>query len=614
MQQLFRNKRIVVMGLGVNGGGLLSAQFCLAHGAEVLVTDLNSEEKLTDSVSALRDFAGGLVSIPPHHSEHSGKDGAGIHADASARLHFRLGSHELEDFRQAHLVIKNPGVPDHSPYLQAAQNWTTDLALFLEFYPKVPVLAVTGTKGKSSISHALHYILQQYDPTGAGIMLGGNIGRSPLAYALEEILGQNTGERKFDLDGGSPLVLEMSSWQLGDLCKVEKDRGRVFFRPHLACLSNIMNDHQDRYRHFRDYVADKFYIFHNMSRDNQGDNQERNQGELLLGTPGATSMYLGSQCWGDFAARDFAANSGSASDNLHYFATQAMLPKGLKGLYWRPATDHSLTCCVKDAETKEQVFLNSKNFPVLGRHSFQNYCIASYMAYRFLRKQGLCRQLDDFCRRNGELMRDFGGVPFRMELRGSRNVNSRSTLYYVNDTTATMPDAAASGISACLTGDNAENSHCLLIAGGTDKELDPGNLLATLHRYQQDRQRVSLFLLQGSGTKTLIQHLRRLGLPYSGAEDDRGFPSLSAAFEAAEQKARALASTPITDPVIGPVTNLGPQPEIHNFYLLLSPGYASFGMFRNEFDRGRQFNQLVEEALARECREGHDAPHHHGIH
>ncbi|MEM9424941.1 MAG: hypothetical protein AAF975_09175, partial [Spirochaetota bacterium] len=167
-----RGKRIVIMGLGLNGGGLLSAQFCLACGAEVLVTDLNPAAKLADSLAVLEDFA---CRVLPARGDHS----------ASARLKFRLGSHELQDFQRADWIVKNPGVPGDSPYLLAAKSWTTDLALFLEWYPQVPILAVTGTKGKSSISYALHYILQQYWPQA---MLAGNIGCSPLSYALSLIL------------------------------------------------------------------------------------------------------------------------------------------------------------------------------------------------------------------------------------------------------------------------------------------------------------------------------------------------------------------------------------------------------------------------------------------
>ncbi len=607
MQQLFFGRRILIMGLGLNGGGLLSAQFCLAQGAEVLVTDLNGEEQLADSVASLRRFAVRTLSQRGD-------------IKAPGRLQFRLGCHERGDFRWADLVLKNPGVPVSSPYLREARSWTTDLALFLELYPQVPVLAVTGSKGKSSISYALHYILQQYSlperakkqtESQSAAMLGGNIGRSPLSYALESMLQAPPAQSEAqeptdsvvhsdapDLSGAVPLVLELSSWQLGDLREVEQRCGRALLRPRLACLSNILHDHQNRYQHFCDYVADKFYIFENMRQEPAG-------GELLLGSPAEHSGYTGPQFWGDFAARHFALGNDNAAARLHYFAPQGPLPKGFRGIYWRPAARSNVAGSLNSASLdcylwaesgterelwEERLFLSDKDFAVPGQHSFQNYCIASYLAYRFLWQEGCGERPEphsevaestefyaEFCERNRELTRRFRGVPFRMEQRGSLAWGGGSKLHFINDTTATIPDAAASGIAACLevsesgASDEPRHRHCLLIAGGSDKELDPAALLAALYREQG---RLSLFLLTGTGTEQLKRRLAAAG-------DYPEFSSLRDAFEAALQTARALSAAK----------------EPCDYYLLLSPGYASFGMFDNEFDRGRQFNQLVAEQL-----------------
>ncbi len=577
-RQLLLNQRVVIMGLGLNGGGLSSAKFALACGAEVLVTDLNSEEKLASSLKALRDFAQ-ITLANAFNDKHAQK-----------RLSYCLGSHELKDFQQADLVIKNPGVSSHSPYLQAAQSWTTDLALFLELYPQFPVLAITGTKGKSSISYALHYILQKYLPKA---MLAGNIGCSPLSYALSAALPCKQNQAKIPEFDSSPLILELSSWQLADLRTVEQNRGQIFFRPRQACLSNILNDHQNCYTSFYHYVMDKFYIFENMAR--------LETGELLLGTPTDT-MYLGPQFWGDFATRAFYANHHRlhkdfkhfCQHHLHYFCLNNVLPKGMQGLYWLPNGN----AYIRESQAnraQEQLFLKKDNFTILGQYSFQNYSIASYMAYRFLQKQNI--DLTSFCQEqdNGQLSRKFSGVPFRMEQRGKMQFGNNRTLYFINDTTATMPDATVSGLEACLQNPTLEKNfrileetflhnlrqvsqskHCLLVAGGTDKDLDPSKLLNALCIY---RGHYTLFLLQGSGSQTLIQYLQNANLPYFGcaSDGDLGFASLRLAFEAAFQTAI--------------------KQSYSQQYLLFSPGYASFEMFQNEFDRGQQFNALVAEYL-----------------
>ncbi|MEM9424667.1 MAG: hypothetical protein AAF975_07770, partial [Spirochaetota bacterium] len=349
--------------------------------------------------------------------------------------------------------------------------------------------------------------------------------------------------------GESPLVLELSSWQLADLRAIEASRGQVFFRPVQACLSNILKDHQNRYAHFYDYVADKFYIFEHIARSGGG--------ELLLESP-PENMFLGSHFWSDFAVR---ALHSQGPRSIRYFSSEMALPKEVKGLYWLPEGAY-----IRDGSGSEQLFLLRQSFPVLGRHSFRNYALASYMAYRFLRKLDKC-DLVSFSRRNQRLMTAFCGVPFRMELRGRLRFSESSTLSFINDTTATMPDATAEGVEACME----SGGFCLLIAGGTDKDLEPAKLLTILQHYQG---RYAIFLLAGNGTQRLLRFFESSGLPYVGV-----FTSLSSAFQQAVRQAAAQTA------------------EYNQQYLLLSPGYASFGMFHNEFDRGRQFNALVEDYL-----------------
>ena len=86
--------RVTIMGLGLHGGGLASAKFFAKAGARVTVTDLRDEKILAPSIQAL-----------------DGHD-----------VRFVLGKHELEDFRSADLVIKNPAVRGPSPYLAAARH------------------------------------------------------------------------------------------------------------------------------------------------------------------------------------------------------------------------------------------------------------------------------------------------------------------------------------------------------------------------------------------------------------------------------------------------------------------------------------------------------------
>jgi UDP-N-acetylmuramoylalanine--D-glutamate ligase len=166
--------RVTVMGLGVHGGGLASALFFARHGAVVTVTDLRAREILREPIERLREFP----------------------------IRYVLEKHEEADFAGADLVIKNPAVAPSSPYLQVARRAgvavETDLSVFLSL-ARNPILAVTGSKGKSTTASAIAFGLARVFPESK---LGGNITVSPLAF-LDELAPD------------APVVLELSSCSLG---------------------------------------------------------------------------------------------------------------------------------------------------------------------------------------------------------------------------------------------------------------------------------------------------------------------------------------------------------------------------------------------------------------
>ena len=206
-----RSKKFLIMGLGLHGGGLAVSRFLLKHGANLVITDLKSEFELASSIKSLGEF----------------RD----------RIRFVLGYHDEDDFKNADIVIKNPGVSFDNKYLKLAKRVETDISLFLMFN-KNPIIAITGTKGKSTLASLLHQILITKYPNAK---LGGNIGISPLNF-LDE------------LDFISPVVLELSSWQLHDLENLN---------PIISIITNIYHDHQNFYAKFDDYIEDKSKIFIN---------------------------------------------------------------------------------------------------------------------------------------------------------------------------------------------------------------------------------------------------------------------------------------------------------------------------------------------------------------
>lgn len=211
----FEGKRIVVMGLGRFGGGLGVTRWLAERGAEVLVTDLESEERLREPLSKLADLV-----------------------DAG-RVTLRLGGHNVSDFTTCDGVVANPAVPRpwENRFLRAAQAAgvpvMTEIGLVVERLPRRErVIGVTGTAGKSTTSALIHHVLTR---RGRESVLGGNIGGSLLA-------------RVDGLSPGTFVVLELSSFMLHWLAG---------WSPGVAVVTTIADNHADWHGSFEHYQQSK---------------------------------------------------------------------------------------------------------------------------------------------------------------------------------------------------------------------------------------------------------------------------------------------------------------------------------------------------------------------
>lgn len=208
----FKNKKILIMGLGINGGGVGATKFFANLGAKVTVTDLKTERELKKSLNQLKEFK---------------------------NIKFVLGRHEAKDFYTHDIVIKNPAVRWDSPYLKIAQQNNipihTDVSLYFLLTPAYTI-GVTGTKGKSTTCNLIYNILKSKYKA----VLAGNIGIS-----LLEILPK--------LDGSHIVIAELSSWQTETLKFVKKS-------PSIAIITNISYDHLNTYKDFESYQEAKFTL------------------------------------------------------------------------------------------------------------------------------------------------------------------------------------------------------------------------------------------------------------------------------------------------------------------------------------------------------------------
>ena len=86
----FSNMQVTVMGLGKFGGGIGVVRYLAENGAQLTVTDLKSENELSESLSKIRGFG----------------------------IRFVLGRHEIKDFTDTNMVVVNPAVPRYSEFIE----------------------------------------------------------------------------------------------------------------------------------------------------------------------------------------------------------------------------------------------------------------------------------------------------------------------------------------------------------------------------------------------------------------------------------------------------------------------------------------------------------------
>ncbi|MFC1490419.1 UDP-N-acetylmuramoyl-L-alanine--D-glutamate ligase [Candidatus Latescibacterota bacterium] len=210
-ERLF-NKSVTVMGLGTFGGGIGAAKFAAENGANVTVTDLKTEQELSQSVSKL--------------------EGLGIS--------FVLGRHDMSDFTGADIVVASPAVPIESKYLAAAAEsgaeLTTEISLFVEFCPSL-ICGITGSNGKTTTVSMIRSILEH---SGRNFRIGGNIGGSLLSDLPE-------------MTSDDIVVLELSSFQLEWLDKIK-------WSPNIAAVLNLTPNHIDRHGSLEKYSEAKRVI------------------------------------------------------------------------------------------------------------------------------------------------------------------------------------------------------------------------------------------------------------------------------------------------------------------------------------------------------------------
>lgn len=208
-----KNKRTLVLGMGKTG--MSAVRFLLQQGAVVLAADQKPAVQWENSLRAI--------------------------AGADAKI--EVCPYESSVLSQTDLVVPSPGVAPTNFLLAAANEMNIPVISEVELagrYLQTPMIAVTGTNGKTTTTTLIGEILR-----GAGrkVFVGGNIGNPLIEYV--------TGDQDADY-----AVVEISSFQLQ---WAEK------FHPFVALLMNVTSDHIDYHGDFGSYRNIKERIFGNQT-------------------------------------------------------------------------------------------------------------------------------------------------------------------------------------------------------------------------------------------------------------------------------------------------------------------------------------------------------------
>lgn len=401
-----------------------------------------------------------------------------------------LGGDYESALDQAELVVISPGVPYRLEALERVRRRGVKVISELDLasrFLSAPILAVTGTNGKSTTVTLIGKMLQASDKR---IFVGGNLGTAISEAALESLQAMQAG-RPCPYDA---LVVEVSSFQLET---VEQ------FHPWIAAILNVTVDHQDRYESIDEYIAAKNRIFENQ-------------------TPSDYALFNLDD------ARVSALRRNAKARILGFTRTQT-LPSDLAGGVY---LDRDRIMTTIGGRTEE--ICARSEVAIIGNHNIENAMVAAIYALLSGCPLDTIRQV----------LSDFHGLEHALEI-----VRERRGIRFINDSKGTNVDATLKALESI-------EQPIWLIAGGRDKGGDFSRLAPAI------RHKVKRLILIGEAAPLIAKAVE-------------GYPAIERA-STLRQAVESAASGASAGDVV-----------------LLSPACASFDMFADYQDRGRQFKALV---------------------
>lgn len=386
--------------------------------------------------------------------------------------------HTESKILNADVVMKSPGIPENVPLVLKLKNMAVPLISEIEFaaqFTDATIVGITGSNGKTTTTLLIHHLLKSEIKVG----IAGNIGDSFAGQVAE--------------GGYDNYVLELSSFQLD---------GIENFKPHIAVITNISEDHLDRYEYqYKNYIASKFKITKNQTADD----------------------YLIYDA--DDEAIEGYMNEHDIKATLIPFSLTKKLKQGV---------------CIDNENIKltineEIITMPVKNLALEGKHNVKNAMASAAVANLLKIRKATIR----------ESLSNFQGVEHRLE-----RVLKIQNVQYINDSKAT-------NINATFYALDSMQSPTVWIVGGVDKGNDYTELLSLVN------EKVKAIICLGKDNSK-IKHV------FANTVD-------------------TLIETESMNEAVRMAYKLAEKGES----VLLSPACASFDLFENYEDRGRQFKAAI---------------------
>ena len=370
-------RSVLVVGLGISGRA--AADRLLREGKRVTVNDASTAAEVRSAAEEL-SLRGAEVA---------------------------LGHHDLDLLDDMDLVVVSPGVPSRVPLLHEAEAKGLRIWSEVELawrFTRGPVVAVTGTNGKTTTVSMIEWICER---AGMPVLAAGNIGH-PFITAVEE-----AGE-------GEMLIVEVSSFQLAFIEQ---------FRPKVAVLLNIAEDHFDWHADMREYVAAKSRMWMNQK---EGDLVVCNMDDPLC-----------------------ARAAAGAPAQVTYFSRR---PDPLAAVYLSEGRMLSRLALGPEGVLRPREIMRAENLALPGGHNLENAMAAAAAAV----SMGIEPETV------GEALASFRGLSHRLQF-----ISEVNGVRFYNDSKATNPHAAMHALDAFP-------GPLVVIMGGKNKGLSFDELAAAL--------------------------------------------------------------------------------------------------------------------------------------